>query len=100
LNTGGFARVPVSQVTNATLRPGNYIPNMVRGPGALEVNATFAKSFQFQGESRLQLRADIFGLLNRKNYMDPVLPINNVDFGRITGATGNRILQLAARLTF
>ena len=100
LNTAAFARVPVSTVTNATLRPGTYITNMARGPGTLDVHATFAKSFQFRGESRLQLRADIFGLLNRKNYTDPVLPINNVDFGRITGATGNRIFQLATRLTF
>ncbi len=100
LNPAGFARVPVSATTTATLRPGTYIPNMARGPGALDVHATFAKSFQFHGESRLQLRADIFGLFNRKNYTDPVLPINNVDFGRITGATGNRVVQLGARMTF
>lgn len=33
LNTAGFVRVPVVTATNATVRPGNYIPGMVRGPG-------------------------------------------------------------------
>ena len=100
LNPAAFARVPVSTITNATLRPGSYIPNMARGPGAFELHTTFAKSFPFGAERRLQLRADVFNVLNRKNYSAPVLPINNVDFGRIIGATGNRIVQLGARLTF
>ena len=37
LNTAGFARVPVSATTNATLRPGTYILDMARGPSSLNV---------------------------------------------------------------
>jgi hypothetical protein len=100
LNTAGFVRVPVSTVTNATLRPGTYIHDMARGPGALIVNSTFAKSFDIGGGRRVQARADIFNLLNRPNYNNPQTAINNVNFGRITGASGSRAFQLGVRFTF
>lgn len=100
LNTAGVTRVPVSSVTNATLRPGTYMADMARGPGRFDLHTTFAKSFTAGGQRRLQIRADVFSVLNRKNYNNPVTNINNVDFGRITGAGGARTFQLGARLTF
>src|SRR5688572_1834196 len=100
LNTAGFVRVPTSSVTTATLRPGDYIPGMVRGPGDFNMHTTFAKSFALGTGTRLQVRADAFNVLNRKNYNDPNTNMNNADFGRITGAGGRRTFQLGARLTF
>jgi outer membrane receptor protein involved in Fe transport len=100
LNTAGFVRVPTSATTNATLRPGSYNHAMARGPSSLNAHTTFAKSFQLGAGSRLQVRADMFNILNRKNYNNPQLAINNVNFGRITGAGGSRTFQLGARLTF
>jgi hypothetical protein len=100
INTAGIALVPVSSVTNATLRPGTYQLEMLRGPGSVNVNMTFAKSFSLGGGRRIQARAEVFGLPNRKNYNTPVLATNNVDFGRITGAGGNRSFQFGGRLTF
>ena len=100
LNAAGFTRVPVSTVTQATLRPGTYIHDMARGPGSLEAHATFAKSFAFGAASRLQVRADIFNILNRPNYNNPQLAINNANFGRINGAGGSRTFQIGARMTF
>jgi hypothetical protein len=73
---------------------------MARGPGALVTNATFAKSFDIGGGRRLQARADIFNLLNDPNYNNPQTAINNVNFGRITGASGARALQFGVRFTF
>ena len=100
LNTDGFVRVPTSSVTNATLRPGTYNHEMARGPSSLSAHTTFAKSFELGTGRRLQIRADVFNVLNRKNYNNPVLAINNVNFGRITGAGGARTFQVGARLTF
>ena len=100
LNTAGFVRVPVSSTTNATLRPGTYIHDMVRGPSSVTGHVTLAKSFALGAGNRLQVRADIFNVLNRKNYNNPVLAITNVNFGRITGADGARSMQFGARLTF
>jgi hypothetical protein len=73
---------------------------MARGPASVNVNMTFAKSFQLGAARRIQVRADVFGLPNRKNFNNPVTATNNVDFGRITGAGGNRTFQFGARLSF
>jgi hypothetical protein len=100
LNPAGFARVPVSTVTNATLRPGTYMLDMARGPSSTNVNMTLSKNFSLATGIRLQVRAEAFNVLNMKNYNDPELRINNSDFGRITGAGGNRRFQFSSRLTF
>jgi len=100
LNPAGFARVPVSAVTNATLRPGTYMLDMARGPGRLDVHMAVAKGFALGTANRLQVRAEAFNVLNRKNYNNPELRVNNVDFGRITGAADARVFQLGGRLTF
>jgi hypothetical protein len=100
LNPAAFARVPVSSVTNATLRPGTYMLDMARGPSSLIFNVTVAKSFAVAPSTRLQIRADVLNALNRPNYNSPELRINNVDFGRVTGASGARTLQFGGRLTF
>jgi hypothetical protein len=99
LDPAGFTRVPVSSTTNATLRPGTYNHSMARGPSSMSAHTTFAKSFQL-GANRLQVRADIFNVLNRKNYNNPQTAINNSNFGRITGAGGARSFQFGARFTF
>jgi hypothetical protein len=100
LNTAGFTRVPVVTLTNATTRPGTYMGSMARGPGEFNLHTTFAKNFALRGATRLQARADVFGVLNRKNYNNPNTNITSGDFGRITGAGGKRVFQLAVRLTF
>jgi outer membrane receptor protein involved in Fe transport len=75
------------------------MPEMVRGPRDFNMHTTLAKSFSL-GEKRLQVRADVFNVLNRKNYSNPQTNMNNADFGRITGAGRPRVFQLGARLTF
>jgi hypothetical protein len=100
LNPAGFVRVPVSSVTNATLRPGTYMPGMVRGPGDFNLHTTLAKSFSVGAQKRLQVRGDVFNLLNWKNYNNPQTNMNNADFGLITGAGRPRVFQVGARLTF
>jgi hypothetical protein len=100
LNVDAFVRVPVSPKTNATLRPGNYQVGQARSPGKFALNATFAKNFQLTGRTRIQLRADVFNVLNNKVWNAPVTNMNSGDFGRITDASGPRSAQVGARLTF
>ena len=100
LNTAGFTRVPIVQLTGATIRPGTYMGSMARGPGAFDMHTTFAKNFPLHGATRLQVRADIFNVWNRKNFNNPNQSLTSADFGRITGAARPRVVQLGARLTF
>jgi hypothetical protein len=100
LNRDALALVPVSTLTNATLRPGTYMMDMARGPGRLDTNLTVAKSFGIGAGNRLQVRADFFNVMNRINYSNPQQAINNANFGRITGANTARVFQFGTRLTF
>jgi hypothetical protein len=100
LNPAGFTRVPVSSVTNATLRPGTYMLDMARGPSSTNVHMTLAKNFTIVQGMRMQVRAEAFNVLNMKNYNDPELRINNSEFGRISGASGSRRFQFSSRFTF
>jgi hypothetical protein len=87
-----------------TLARSGYLQNstngMVRGPGDFSLHTTLAKSFSVGAQKRLQVRADVFNLLNWKNYNNPQTNMNNADFGRITGAGRPRVFQFGARLTF
>lgn len=100
LNTAGFSPVPTSSRTRASLRPGTYMVGMARGPAAVNFHMTIAKNFELRGGTRLQARLDAFNALNNPNYDNPNSNINSPDFGRISGASGFRRLQLGARLTF
>ncbi len=100
LNPAAFAAVPISSVTNATLRPGTYKVGQARGPGSWNLNMTIAKSFTLIGAQKLQVRADVFNALNTKNWNGPTLGINSPEFGRITGAAPARSAQVGARWTF
>jgi hypothetical protein len=100
LNTTAFVAVPVSPVTTATLRPGTYMMDMARSPSSMSFHTTLAKSFGLGSGRRIQLRADAFSVLNRKNYNSPNQNITSANFGRITGAGGARSFQLGARFTF
>ena len=100
LNTAGFALVPTSAVTRATLRPGTYMVGMARGPASSSLHTTLAKNFPIGGDRRLQVRLDAFNVLNRKNYNNPNTNIISPDFGRISGAGGERSVQIGGRLTF
>ena len=62
---------------------------MARGPSSLNAHTTLAKSFELGEGARIQLRFEAFNVLNRKNYNNPQLATNNVNFGRITGAGGS-----------
>jgi len=100
LNPAAFVAVPISTVTNATLRPGSYKVGQARGPGSRNLSLTIAKSFNLMRAQKLQVRADVFNALNTKNWNSPVLGINSPEFGRITGAAPARSAQVGARWTF
>jgi hypothetical protein len=101
LNPAAFALVPVIAATNATSRPGTYIFGDARSPAEWDLNTTLAKNFEIGRGRRLQVRADFFSVLNKRNWGSPAaLAITASDFGRLTSAAGNRTVQIASRLSF
>jgi hypothetical protein len=52
------------------------------------------------GERAIELRAEVFNLLNTTNFGAPVATLGAANFGTITTALDPRVLQLAVKYTF
>jgi hypothetical protein len=94
-NTSMFTQNPPGEFGNAGR-------NILTGPGTVRLDASLSKRFAVFGESRfLEFRWDVLSALNRPNFGNPAGNLNAAaNFGRITGASGNRTMQLALRFEF
>jgi hypothetical protein len=82
---------------------GNLGRNVLRGFWQRRVDLSFAKAFSVGGTRSLELRWDLFNVLNTVNYALPnnVIGSASTDFGKITDSVGGpRVMQLGARLRF
>jgi hypothetical protein len=64
----------------ATPQPGTFgnLPrNFLRGPEFWQVDLMFSKDLRFGGSQALQVRAEVFNILNRLNYENPVAALPN-----------------------
>jgi hypothetical protein len=87
-------------------RFGNSGVGIVLGPGTFSWNAGMRKSFDLAERLRLRLEGTFTNLPNWTNLADPVLNVNDNNFGRITTTRGgsdfggNRTGQVSLRLEF
>jgi hypothetical protein len=79
---------------------GNAGRNILEGPGYQNVNIAVLKQLPLASNARLQLRAEVFNLLNRTNFDLPDNFLGSPTFGRILSAGSPRHIQFGARLTF
>ena len=79
---------------------GNLGYDAARGPAFVTVNVSLMKRLAIQGAQHIQLRADIFNLLNHVNFSNPDSNINSPTFGRIAAADIPRQIQLSVRYQF
>jgi hypothetical protein len=74
--------------------------NSVIGPGYASLDLSLAKTITLAGERRLELRWDVFNVLNKTNFNLPNRTFGNANFGRVFSAKDPREMQFGARLTF
>jgi hypothetical protein len=79
---------------------GNAGRNLLHGPGAETVNFSLFKNFPIKERLRFQFRFETFALFNHTNFNNPAATFGTSSFGNITSATGNRNIQLGAKLVF
>jgi hypothetical protein len=80
---------------------GNSAYNMMWGPGQQNWDASIAKNTRFAEKLNLQLRMDAFSVFNHPQFSNPNASISNTaTVGTITSATGNRTVQIGAKLQF
>jgi len=74
--------------------------NLFTGPGYFQIDLGIFKSFTF-GSQRLELRTEIFNLLDTVNFADPNILVTAGSFGTITETrVPPRIIQLGAKWYF
>jgi hypothetical protein len=78
---------------------GNSGRNSLEGPGYRNLNVAVLKLVPV-GAARLQLRLEMFNLLNRANYDLPDAFLGSPTFGRILSAGSPRRLQLGVKALF
>ncbi len=96
-NRDAYIRTPDYSLGNL---PQYY--SSVRQPGGFTTDATVMKNFYFD-ESRqryLNLRVEAINFFNHPNYGGIVASPQNVGFGGVDGKSGNRIMQIGARIFF
>jgi hypothetical protein len=79
---------------------GNAGRNLLHGPGAETVNLSVFKNFPIKERLKFQFRFETFALFNHTNFGNPSGTFNTGSFGNITSATGNRNIQLGAKLVW
>ena len=94
-NTAAFVAQPINTV-------GNTGSNTLHGPSFKRVDLSVFKNVGVAGDTRLQLRVEIFNLFNTPSFANPNAALGTAGFGTIT-STGNNIprqMQFAAKLLF
>ena len=87
--------------TTAAQRVGNAGRNILRGDKLFLVDFGVIKNTQITEKVRFQIRADMFNVLNKRNYGIPEGRLNNANFlldGTVPA--GNRRIILGARIVF
>ncbi|MBI4484751.1 MAG: TonB-dependent receptor [Acidobacteria bacterium] len=80
---------------------GNYRKNSIEGPGYWSVDMAFSRLINSGDRPALELRVEVFNLLNNFNWGDPVTVLNQATFGRITTMAGApRIMQFGIKYAF
>jgi len=78
---------------------GNEPRSSITGPGFQSVNATLSRQLRF-GSRSLELRAEVFNLLNHANFLLPVNNFNSVSFGQVQAAQAAREFQFGIKVHF
>jgi hypothetical protein len=79
---------------------GNLGRNTFRGPGFATLDTGLFKNIPIRDRLKLQLRWEVFNLLNRTNLFNPNSSLGTPTFGKSTRAFAPREMQFALKVTF
>ena len=92
-NTGAFATAPQFTLGSASRNP-------VRGPSYRNVDVALMRRVRVASGPSIELRAEVFNLLNTPPLGAPAGVFGAANFGTITSAGDPRVVQLALKLLF
>jgi hypothetical protein len=97
-NTSAFQRLP-----DFTPRTNPWDFAGLTGPGVFNMDGSLVKEFHIYERFRFQLKADAFNVLNNMSWGDPVMSVDDSNFGQSTNQanyTFGRRMQLGLRIEF
>jgi outer membrane receptor protein involved in Fe transport len=74
--------------------------NTIYGPGIENFDGGLFKNIPIHEDKRLELRWEVFNVLNHTNLLNPNNSFSSSTFGRITSSSSSRVMQIAAKLVF
>jgi hypothetical protein len=83
-----------------TLGTAAYAYTQARGFGTINEDFSVRKGGTIGDKYRVYFRAELFNAFNRTQYSGPNTSVTNINFGQVTGVSGNRTAQLGIRLDF
>ena len=92
-NTSAFATANQFSLGTASRNP-------VRGPSYRDVDLAVMRLVRVGGSRLIELRAEVFNLLNTVNYGAPAAMLGAANFGTITSALDPRVVRLAVKYSF
>jgi len=84
----------------AQKRFGNLGFNTAVGPGQFTWDLGIHKEFAIRESHRITFRFEMFNWMNHTIFSDPITTLSDPNFGRITGSSGERNIQLGLKYTF
>ena len=79
---------------------GSASRNPVRGPSYHNIKLALMRQVRLGGERALELRVEVFNLLNTTNFGAPAAQLWPASFGTVTTALDPRVVQLAVKFWF
>jgi hypothetical protein len=70
------------------------------GPGINNWDTSLMRNFPIQERLNIQLRGEFYNTFNHPNFNNPNTAIGNVNYGKITGDVGPRVMEVALRIFF
>ena len=86
--------------SNAPGTFGNSGRNILRGPRTFNIDFSAQKTIPLSERFKVQYRAEFFNVLNHTVLNNPGTTLTSGSFGRITGASSPRIIQMALKFNF
>ena len=97
--TSYLNRAAFAQPANGTF--GTHERNSITGPGFWKIDLALSRLVSFASTQNVELRLEVFNLLNTFNWGLPNTNFNAGTFGRITTMTGDpRIMQFGIKYGF
>lgn len=100
IDATAFTVADLYPISPANFAYGNAGRNLLRYDGVENIDFSIFKNFPITERMRFQFRFETFSLTNHTNFGAPGATINTSSFGNITSASGNRNIQLGAKLLF